>query len=127
MRSIRAYLFKNREFIYPESSKPADLSTFFGVLAGHQIKNSGFELSEGTGEYDNNGIEIFTKDVIIVHYLDVNDRKGYSEVARIHYHDGCFNAVNDNGLDVDIGSCIRDDEHYAIIIGNEYEGEYTYK
>ena len=110
--------------MYPESNNVRDLCTFFGVLAGHEMRNEDFEINEGTSEFDNNGVEIYTRDIIVVHYVDAKTQQKHSELAKINYHEGCFNAVNNNGLDVDIASCIRDGNHYVVIVGHEYEPEW---
>lgn len=121
MKSVRAYLYKSKEFLRPDDNSYTALATFWGIIAGMEVRGERFEINYGSGLYDNNHVEIFEKDIIVVYsYVKAKDRV-LGERAEVVYEAGCFNAVNQIGLDVDLGSCIHDDGmNYVQIEQNIY-------
>lgn len=121
MRSVRAYLYRTKEFLYPDDKSYTARSTFWGVVQGMQDRGERFEINWGSALFDNNGVEIFEKDIIVVYSFSKKTNRVTGEKAEVVYEGGCYNAVNQMGLDVDLGSCIHEDgAHFVTVENNVY-------
>ena len=107
MNSYRALLVKTGEYIYPDKPTYAALSEFFGIVEGYHRKGMEVEVHRGSGIFDAGGFEIFEKDVILLSGLQKegeieleNEEEGYVSIE-----EGCFIVQNEQGLDLDLGTC----------------------
>lgn len=113
---IRAYLFKSKEFIYPEDNTPGAISTFFGVLQGYTNKGLKYDINYSSGIKDDEQTEVYEEDLIEV-IFKYTGGKVEKVSGVVEFVLGCFNVNNEQGLDLDLANC----EGNLKIIGNSYE------
>lgn len=122
---LRAYIHKEMGFFHPESESLEDICTFYGILAGYEKKNITFDVSRGTGIEDLNGFEIYEKDKVNFHSLEKNGTFR-TETGFVVFEDGCFLVQNDEGLDVELGSCNTLPDIFRVeIVGTYYDRRET--
>lgn len=96
--SVRAYLHKSKEYLYPESNNPADLCIFYGILEGYRLKKKEYDLEFGSGVKDVNEHEIYVGDKLIVKYYDpklLADGGPDFDEGIVDFVDGVFIVTNE--------------------------------
>ena|SRR5688572_10490571 len=96
--SVRAYLHKTKEYLYPDSTDPKDLSVFYGTLEGYKLKNKEFDIELGSGVEDINENEIYVGDKLIVKYYDPKLLAGGGpdfDEGYVDFIDGVFVVTNE--------------------------------
>lgn len=118
--NVKAYLKESDEFFKPDGRSFADLSVFYGILAGYQSKGQNVKICFGSEIEDREGIEVFTGDLVEV-YARSNKTGNYiSETGVVVFEEGCFLVRNDEGMDFELSMCADSEDMYAVIIGNIY-------